>query len=176
MDGAANVRVRHHLDPDDASTIARVHHRVYCEEHGFVPGFADEVDAEVRAAIRRGWPEAGAVWLPELEDEVRGCLGLTFEGENARGRFVGRIRWFVLEPELRGCGLGRQLLAELFAVAADQGIDQLELTTFDTFAAAAHLYRSWGFSLIGEDELPGWRADGGAVRALHYVAHLSPVS
>jgi GNAT superfamily N-acetyltransferase len=173
MDAMLHLRVRHHLQPGDADEIARVHRRVYCEEQGFVPAYAAEVQRDVEQAARRGWPEAGAVWLPERDAAIQGSLALTFEGENARGRFVGQIRWFALERELRGRGLGTRLLAELFTVAEDQGIDELELIVCPATDPVDHLSRSWGFTLLSEWEREDWRPAPPAL-ARHYVAHLSP--
>jgi ribosomal protein S18 acetylase RimI-like enzyme len=172
MAAIANPTLRHHLDPDDAAAIAEVHRAVYCEEYGLNHDFVDEVERDVRYATTRGWPEAGAVWLAELDGRVAGSMALTFEGQNADGVFVGQLRWFALELELRGSGLGRRLLEELLETAEDQGIDQLELDTFSELRAAAHLYRAYGFTLVAERERFGWRRDGGAVVYQHYVAQL----
>ena len=173
MAATTHPTLRHHLDPDDATAIARVHQNVYCEEYGFTADFVDEVERDVTFVSRRGWPEAGAVWLAELDGRVAGCLALTFEGADAAGVFVGQVRWFALELELRGGGLGRRLLEELLSTAEDQGIERLELDTFSELAAAAHLFGSYGFTVASERERFGWRRDGAAVTAQRYVLALA---
>jgi GNAT superfamily N-acetyltransferase len=172
MAATARPTLRHHLDPDDAVRIAAVHRNVYCDEYGFNQEFVTEVERDVRYAETRGWPEAGAVWLAQLDGQVRGSLALTFEGQAADGRFVGQVRGCALELELRGSGLGRLLFEELLETAEDQGIERLELHTFSELTTAERLYRSYGFALSAEVERPGWRRDGTAVRYQHYVAHL----
>ena len=172
MAATAHPTLRHHLDPDDAARIATVHRNVYCEEYGFNQEFVFEVERDVSFHATRGWPEAGAVWLAQMDGQVKGSLALTFEGQAADGLYVGHVRWFALEMELRGSGLGRQLLEELLATAEDQGIDRLELHSFSELTTAAHLYRSYGFSVTSEVERSGWRRDGSSVLYQHYVTHL----
>jgi ribosomal protein S18 acetylase RimI-like enzyme len=172
MTATANPRVRHHLDPDDACQIADVHRTVFGAEYGFCDEFVHEVERDVRFARTRGWPEAGGVWMVEADGRVRGSLALTFEGQAADGLFEGQVRWFALELELRGSGLGRTLFEELLVTAEDQGIERLELYTFSELTTAAHLYRSYGFQLRSETDRAGWRRDGSAVRYQRYVAHL----
>jgi GNAT superfamily N-acetyltransferase len=164
--------LRHHLNPDDAAAIAAVHQAVYGEEYGFNDDFVHEVERDVRFASRRGWPEAGAVWLVELDGRVAGSLGLTFEGPNRDGVFVGQVRWLALELELRGAGLARRLLEELFETAEDQGMEQLELDTCAELSAAVHLFGEYGFVLASERERTGWRRDGSPVLCQHYVVRL----
>ena len=49
------------------------------------------------------WPEGGGVWIVERGGRHAGSLALTGEGDG-----VGKIRWVLLEPELRGAGIGRR--------------------------------------------------------------------
>jgi GNAT superfamily N-acetyltransferase len=96
-----------------------------------------------------------------------GCLGLTDEGAGE-----ARLRWFVLDPPLRGRGFGRALLNELFAKAEAVGYERITLETFSDLAAAAHLYRERGFELIWEDTRPRWGRP--AVTYQHYELELTP--
>jgi ribosomal protein S18 acetylase RimI-like enzyme len=172
MAAIAHPHLRYHLDPDDATKIAAVHRTVFCEEYDFTSEFVWEVERDVRFVAACGWPEAGGVWLTEQDGRVCGSLALTFEGQGEDGLFTGQVRWFALEMELRGSGLGRQLFEDLLETAEDQGMEKLELYTCSELKAAAHLYRSYGFKLKAETERHGWRRDGGAVLYQKYVAHL----
>ena len=104
----------------------------------FIAGVARNVDV----AVAGGWPrEHGAVWLIDGQraDELGGLLALVRERPG-----LGRVRWFVLRPELRGQGIGRQMLCELVEEARVQGMRRLELETFSALTTAGHLYRSVG--------------------------------
>jgi ribosomal protein S18 acetylase RimI-like enzyme len=147
-----DLMIRRNLDPPDADAIAELHRRVYTPEYGMNEVFVSRVAEGVHAAVAGGWPRAGgAVWLVDGEAELRGSLALTDEGEG-----LGRLRWFVLDPTLRGRGLGRRLVSELVATARQQGFERLELETFSALTSAARIYREHGFTRTWERERTDW--------------------
>jgi GNAT superfamily N-acetyltransferase len=146
--------VRRQLADGDPAAIVDLHDRVYRAEYGVDGRFAASVAASVEASVARGWPRsAGAVWLIDLDERRRlgGALGLTDEGAG-----VGRVRWFVLAPALRGHGLGHALLGELLGAARGFSMHTLTLETFSALTAAAHLYRALGFRLCWEEATDKW--------------------
>ena len=89
--------------------------------------------------------------MVELDGEHAGSIALTDEGGGE-----ATVRWFVLDPEVRGNGLGRLLLGEMLAKAAEVGYVRVQLETFSELEAAAHLYREHGFELLSADAAPRW--------------------
>jgi GNAT superfamily N-acetyltransferase len=161
------VVVRRELGRGDAEAIAAIHARVYEPEFGMNHNFCESVRSSVNASIANGWPEAGgAVWLIDGESGLAGSLALTDEGDG-----LGRVRWFVLAPELRGRGLGRRLVQELIAEARAAGLTRLELETFNALAVAAHIYRTAGFRLIWARERADW---GRPITYQRYELELEP--
>ena len=107
------ITIRRPPKPDDGPAIGELHRRVYMTEHGLNDRF---VDGDVARAIASGWPErSGGVWLVDRGGPLLGALALTDEGDG-----LGRVRWFALDPSLRGQGLGRSLFGELLAQARAQ--------------------------------------------------------
>jgi len=144
--------VRTEFADRDGDAIVALHDRVYSTEYGFDARFVASVAWGVEAAVARGWPDTGgAVWLVQRGTELEGSLGLIAEGNG-----VGRVRWFVLAPAIRGRGLGRRLLAELLNEARAAGLQTLELETFSTLTVAAQIYRQAGFSLQWERATNQW--------------------
>jgi ribosomal protein S18 acetylase RimI-like enzyme len=149
---AQDVVVRRALGPGDAEGIADLHDRVYREEYGLDSRFRASVARTLDDAVAAGWPErSGAVWLIDGEGGLSGCLGLMVEEHR-----VGRVRWFVLAPELRGRGLGRALVAELVEEARAAGMRRLVLETFSALTAAARIYRGVGFRVVWEQATDKW--------------------
>jgi GNAT superfamily N-acetyltransferase len=147
----STITIRRELRDADRGGIVDLHSAVYAHEHGLDEAFVRGVANGVAAAVERGWPErSGAVWVVGDDKRLSGCLALTDEGA------TGRVRWFVLAPELRGLGLGRQLLRELLEEARDAGHERLELETFSALRAAAHLYREAGFRVVSQHETDIW--------------------
>ena len=147
-----DISIRRNLRDGDADAIAELHRRVYASEYGLNERFVESVRRGVEAAARSGWPQrSGAVWLVDGDEALLGALGLTKEGGG-----LGKVRWFVLDPSLRGRGLGRELIAELLADARAAGLQTLVLETFSALTAAAHIYRAAGFSVTWERPLQEW--------------------
>ncbi len=146
------MRIRRDLRPGDVGEMIALHGRIYSEEWGHDSSFEAMVAQSLADAGARGFPrESEGIWIVEEDGRIVGCLGLTDEGGGE-----ARLRWFVFEPRLRGRGLGRELLADLFAEAERAGYARITLETFSDLAAAAHLYREHGFELVWEDTRPRW--------------------
>jgi ribosomal protein S18 acetylase RimI-like enzyme len=146
------MEIRRNLRPGDVGEMIALHGRIYSEEWGHDATFEAMVAQSFAGPGARGFPrEREGIWIVEEDGSLVGCLGLTDEGDGE-----ARLRWFVFEPHLRGRGLGRRLLTELFAEAERNGYERITLETFSDLAAAAHLYREHGFELVWEDTRPRW--------------------
>jgi GNAT superfamily N-acetyltransferase len=145
------VTIRRELREGDPEAIAQMHGRIYAAEYGLGGSFEADVECELGRAMARGWPERGGVWIVEHGDEVAGTLALIVEDPR-----VARIRWFLLDPSVRGRGLGRQLLGELVAEADAASHEVIRLETFSELRTAGHLYRSLGFALTSSHEDDRW--------------------
>jgi GNAT superfamily N-acetyltransferase len=161
MSATTELRIRDRLRDGDAEGIVELHRAVYKPEYGLNDVFVDQVAEGLHAARAAGWPErGGAVRLADVGDRLSGCVALTDEGEG-----IGRIRWVVLMPELRGAGLGRRLIAELVDEARDAGWHTLQLVTFSRLRAAARIYRDLGFQVVSERQRGDW---GPPISYQHY--------
>jgi ribosomal protein S18 acetylase RimI-like enzyme len=144
--------IRRELRAGDLGAIVAHHGRVYGEEYGVDPTFEGHVASTVARAAARGFPSSReAIRLVEQYGEHAGSLALTDEGNGEAA-----IRWFVLSPEVRGRGLGRRLLGEILARAAEVGYSRVCLETFSELEAAAHLYRDHRFELVSAEAAPRW--------------------
>jgi ribosomal protein S18 acetylase RimI-like enzyme len=149
---SAEPSIRRELRPGDLGAVVAHHGRVYGEEYGVDPTFEGHVAATVAEAVKRGFPSPReAICLVELDGAHAGSIALTDEGDGEAA-----IRWFVLSPELRGEGLGRRLLDEMLARAAEADYTRVVLETFSELDAAAHLYLEHGFEVVSVDTGPRW--------------------
>ena len=144
--------IRRELRPGDLGAIIAHHGRTYSPEYGVDATFEAHVAASVATAGKRGFPrEREGLWIVEAAGRHAGSIALTDEGDG-----VATLRWFVLDRELRGRGLGRRLVGEVVAEAEGHGYRLLKLETFSDLRAAAHLYRDHGFELVGAETGPRW--------------------
>lgn len=63
------------------------------------------------------------------------------------GRTTAKLRLFLLEPEARGTGLGRRMLAACMDHARSHGFTRMTLWTHESHRAACQLYQAAGFVL-----------------------------
>ena len=56
-----------------------------------------------------------------------------------------QLRWLLLEPEIRGRGIGKWLVEEALDFSRISGYESIFLWTVETLYIAANLYRSVGF-------------------------------
>jgi GNAT superfamily N-acetyltransferase len=159
------MEIRRELRDGDIEAVAELHRRLYGPEYGTNETFVAGVAGGLAHARAQGWPERGGVWLVDHDGRLCGSLGLTAAPERR-----GRVRWFVLDPVLRGSGLGARMVGELVTLAREQGMRELELETFSELTAAAHIYRSHGFAVVDEWPKDDW---GTPMTFQRYVARIA---
>jgi GNAT superfamily N-acetyltransferase len=143
----------------DLGELIAQHGRLYRAEYGLDERFEAYVASGVSDAVLSG--TATRFWLVRDGDRLLGSAAVSQVDEG-----VGQFRWFLLEPELRGRGVGRLLLAESLEHCRRVGDRQVFLWTIDVLRAAAALYRSFGF--IETQRLPESAAWGVPTTAVRY--------
>ena len=151
----AEIAVRRYLRPGDIGAIIRMHGVLYPREHGLSPNMERHVATAVTTAIERGWPESGAAWIVERDGEFAGSIALTDEGDG-----LAALRWFLLDPSVRGLGLGKRLVGELVEEAEERGFERIWLETLGILTTAARIYAAHGFVCVSERMGPPWGDPG----------------
>jgi len=137
----------------DGQAVIRIHREHYESEFGI----GESIERVVRPGIAdfAARPGSGRLWVVDDGGEVRGCIGVTLNGGGE-----AQLRWCVLDPALRGRGLGRELVAMAVGYAREQGCRSMSLVTIPQLTTAAHLYREAGFELKREDPQAPWGGPG----------------
>jgi ribosomal protein S18 acetylase RimI-like enzyme len=142
------VTLRTDLRPGDFGSIVHLHGVVYAREYGFDHTFEAYVAGPLAEFVLSSTP-GGRLWVAEREGRVVGCVAVVPASPG-----VGQLRWFLVEPAARGCGLGKRLLEEAVSFCRQAGYGSVILWTVSALTAAA-LYRSAGFCKV--EERPGRR-------------------
>ncbi|MEW6335183.1 MAG: GNAT family N-acetyltransferase, partial [Thermodesulfobacteriota bacterium] len=80
---------------------------------------------------------------------------IAIDGSKAAGEGA-HLRWFIVASERRGGGWGRRLMTEAVAFCDRQAYERIGLWTFEGLHPARHLYESFGFRLVGQQEGAQW--------------------
>lgn len=134
-------RIRTAIQPGDLGAIVNLHGVLYAEEYGFDHTFEPYVAAPM-AEFVLGGGEGGRLWVVESGSRVAGSVAVVRVSAAA-----AQLRWLILHPDLRGCGLGRTLVENAVSFAESAGYGTLFLWTLDILPAALKLYTSAGFRL-----------------------------
>jgi len=88
-------------------------------------------------------------WLvAETSDRIVGFAGMMFVGLDDP-EAEGHLMNIAVAPQMRRSGIARRLCDDLFAVAADAGVDAITLEVRASNSGAIGLYRSFGFAPVG---------------------------
>ena len=67
--------------------------------------------------------------LCELNDQVIGLLNMRFEGQLHHAEYIAEIMEFVILPDYRGEGIGKEMFAKACEIAKINGCTRLELSS-----------------------------------------------
>jgi DNA-binding MarR family transcriptional regulator/GNAT superfamily N-acetyltransferase len=127
----------------DWGWIVERHGVLYAQEYGWGQAFEGLVAGIVAEMVARFDPASERCWIAEQEGARVGCVCVV--RHSAR---VAKLRLFLLEPEARGQGLGRRMVAECTAFARAAGYRSLRLWTQSNLGAARYLYTAEGYRLV----------------------------
>jgi GNAT superfamily N-acetyltransferase len=145
--------LRHDLKPGDLGTIVHLHGTIYAREYGFDETFEAYVAGPLAEFVRTG-AHGDRIWLAEQKTRVVGCIAIVGASQNE-----AQLRWFLVDPSVRGQGLGRRLLHEAVGFCRRQNYQSVFLWTVSALTAAARLYQSFGFRKVEEKPCRQWGVD-----------------
>jgi GNAT superfamily N-acetyltransferase len=147
------ISLRTDLRHGDLGMIVYLHGVIYARERGFDPTFEAYVAGPLSEFVRKGSPRE-RLWLAEREGRIVGCIAIV-----ATSPQTAQLRWFLVEPNTRGLGLGKRLLSEAITFCKECGYAEVILWTESALTTAAALYQTVGFRKT--EEKPGrvWGVD-----------------
>lgn len=138
------VKIREQLQPGDLGEVTRLHGTVYVEGHGHGISFEAYVAAGLGEFYHQYDPDRDRVWLCEDGENLVGMLFLMHRDQAAQ------LRYFLVLPDYRGSGLGKELMRRYMQALDELGYDHSFLWTTSELATAASLYTRHGFRLTEE--------------------------
>ncbi len=146
MQQSCDFSIRNTLQPGDLGRVAEMHGRIYAEEHGFGIGFEAYVMESLVEFCRQYDSELDKVWVVEAEGKTVGFLSLMHRPED-----LVQLRYFILEKEYRGRGIGKRLMKEWMECYSSRSYSGAYLYTTSGLDSAVNLYEAAGFRKVGEE-------------------------
>ena len=147
------MRIRTALEPGDIGYIIYLHGTLYAQEYALDRTFEGDVAIKMGEFAKTYDSRKDHFAIAELDGKIVGCIVINgLSNENAQ------LRWFLVHPDARGRGLGRQLIDSAIAFCREHGFKKIGLWTISELKAAAHLYRQAGFKITREETHEIWGA------------------
>ena len=140
-----SISIRTELNAGDIGYITHMHGRLYGDGYGFGITFETYVASGLVEFFQQYDPQKDRVWICEHGSRIVGFLLLMHRESGA-----AQLRYFILEPEYRGIGLGKKLMALYMDWLRAAGYGSSYLWTTHELGAAASLYQRYGFILTEE--------------------------
>jgi GNAT superfamily N-acetyltransferase len=148
-----SIAIRTDLKPGDLGMVVYLHGVIYARERGFDATFEAYVAEPLSAFVRAGNPRE-RLWIAEQHGRIVGCIGIV-----AASLQTAQLRWYLVDPSIRGKGLGKTLLKEAIAFCKCCGYADVILWTESALTVAAHLYQAAGFRKAEEKPGQMWGVD-----------------
>lgn len=127
------------------------HGKLYGEEYNYGVAFETYVGAGLYEFYKNYDPKLDRAWICEHNDKIIGFLLLMHRENN-----TAQLRYFYIEPEYRGLGLGNKLMQLFIDFAKACKYHSAYLWTTNELAPAHHLYKKFGFKLTEEKSSAGF--------------------
>jgi DNA-binding MarR family transcriptional regulator/N-acetylglutamate synthase-like GNAT family acetyltransferase len=133
--------------PGDLGWIVHRHGALYATERGWDERFEALVAGIVAEFAASHDPARERCFIAERDGANVGSALLV-----AKSKSVAQLRLLLLEPRVRGLGIGRRMVDECVRFARQAGYSKLVLWTEAGLAAARRVYEKAGFRLTAEDK------------------------
>lgn len=151
MKATKNIKIRPFQEQDIAYVIDRQLSLYESERQFTTEIWKNYLTQGVIALVERFDPEKDCMLILECDGNASGCIAITHT-ENR----VAQLRYFFLEPELRGLGAGTKLLNVALEFCRQKNYSRVFLWTVSAQESARILYKNAGFAITETSENENW--------------------
>jgi GNAT superfamily N-acetyltransferase len=126
----------------DIDYVIKAHTRIYADEYNFDSSFEAFIADTMRKFIENLDSDRENLWIAESDQQPAGSVAIV-KIDNV----TAQLRWFLVEPRVRGNGIGNELLKKAISFSKEKGYESIALWTSNLLAAARCIYAKHGFSL-----------------------------
>lgn len=105
----------------------------------------------VISLVERFDSEKDCIFILECDDSPSGCVAITHTADH-----TAQLRYFFLEPELRGLGAGTDLLNKALDFCREKNYSHVFLWTVSAQETARTLYKKAGFNITETSKNNSW--------------------
>lgn len=147
-------KIRHNIEPGDIGHLIYLHGTLYAEEYGYDRTFEAYVADGLADFIQDFNPDEDRIWFAEAEGRIIGSISIVGHSEED-----AQLRWFLVHPDHRGQGLGKELMGEALRFCRERNYGTVFLWTTSELKESGRLYRQFGFAKVEEKTHRIWGKD-----------------
>ena len=132
--------IRRDFKPGDIGYLIYLHGKLYAKEYKYDQSFEVYVAHGLIEFVHSFNAYRDRIWLAEANGRIIGSVAIA-----RTSKTEAQLRWFLVHPDHRGKGLGKQLISEALNFCRDRKYKSVFLWTTSELAAAGHLYMQAGF-------------------------------
>ena len=138
-------KIRHNIKPGDIDYLVYLHGIFYAKEYGYDQTFEAYVAVGLANFVQSYRSGEDRIWLAEIKGRIIGSIAIV-----GHSRETAQLRWFLVHPDYRGLGIGKEFLNKALRFCRERGYKTVFLWTTSELKEAGHLYTCFGFSKTGE--------------------------
>jgi GNAT superfamily N-acetyltransferase len=144
-------QIRSNLRPGDIGYLIYLHGILYAKEYSWDCTFEGYVAESLTKSVPSFDDSTACLWIAEIDGKTIGSIGIVPDSKSE-----AQLRWFLVHPDHRGRGLGRELLNKALQFSRNRGFKSVFLWTVSDLKIAAHLYQWAGFRKTEEKTHQVW--------------------
>jgi len=148
------MNIRTDIRPGDIGYLIYLHGVLYAREYNLDHTFEGYVAAGLGEFAKSYDERRDRLWLAEESGRIVGSIAIVGQEDG-----TAQLRWFLVDPEARGSGLGRRLVREALEFCRELGFQSIFLWTLGGLNAAAHLYGEVGFRMTEQKRHEIWGSE-----------------
>lgn len=126
---------------EDADYIINAHYEIYNREYQYDLSFRDFIAESVSGLIKRSDSKEN-IWILDIEGKPGGSISIKIVNDK-----IAQLGLFLVEPDLRGYGYGKEHLQTAIAFCKQNGYQTVILWTNSELKSARRIYEKYGFQL-----------------------------
>jgi GNAT superfamily N-acetyltransferase len=124
---------------------------LYAKEYGYDQTFEAYVAGGLAEFVQSFSSNKDRTWLAETNGRIIGSIAIV-----GHSKVDAQLRWFLVHPDYRGLGIGREFLNEALRFCKERKYKTMFLWTTSELKEAGHLYTRFGFSKAEEKTHETW--------------------